>query len=485
MLTQTTAGPPSTSSFKGAYGLLFAALLGYVGYRAYALSFTHDESVSFSIFVFHIKEFRDTANHHYLNTWLMQWCYQVLGGAEWALRLPNVLAFGGCAWVLGRRMVQQQQPWLVLGAGMGLLLLNPFVLDFFSLARGYGLSLCFSTCSLLALSKPLPQEWDREALDRGRQVQWGKAMVWATLATWANLAAINLLLAVVAIGVLQHLFWEQRRALWWYGLVLLGIGLAVVPPMQRLMVLKGANQLYHGVPTLLQAFDSMVIYTLYDAPPSKAIMRTIQLVLVLLVLFGGGVLWKSKQYQSRLAYALALWGMVVAGTIAENLLFDALYPADRTTLLIWLLWVWAIYETLVAAAAQHNPWLVRGMALVLLLGTVGNFINNANLTHCKIWHYNQSDKAAMLMVRPKVAHLTEPATLSNTWTLEPTINYYRHTLHIKYHPVDREGIQPYTDFVYGLDHPLDTNTHHLMQHFEASNTFLYIRKTSPLHQPDH
>jgi hypothetical protein len=69
-----------------------ALLLIYVAVRAALMSFTHDESLTYTIlkgdetWVF-------TGNHHVLNSILAKGSALLFGYSELALRLPNVLAF--------------------------------------------------------------------------------------------------------------------------------------------------------------------------------------------------------------------------------------------------------------------------------------------------------------------------------------------------------------------------------------------------------
>src|SRR5687767_13323159 len=66
-------------------------LFGYSLVRTIRLSFTHDESLSYTI-VIGDPQFRDSANHHPLNTRAMAWMRDWFGDREWSLRLPNLLA---------------------------------------------------------------------------------------------------------------------------------------------------------------------------------------------------------------------------------------------------------------------------------------------------------------------------------------------------------------------------------------------------------
>ncbi|MFT7344594.1 MAG: putative membrane protein, partial [Lentimonas sp.] len=129
----------------------FLVVFSYVIYRAYTLSFTHDESLSY--FINHgWVDIQNTANNHWLNTWLMKVFEGVFGSSEFALRLPNVLAFIpyflGVIW-----FSRQMNNGLFVFGFLSLFLLNPFLIEYFSLARGYGISLGFTMISLVCFMK--------------------------------------------------------------------------------------------------------------------------------------------------------------------------------------------------------------------------------------------------------------------------------------------------------------------------------------------
>src|SRR5688572_10884097 len=112
-------------------------LLGYSVYRAVHLSLVHDEALSYAI-VAQDAHWRHTANNHHLNTAAMDWAYHQMGGREWSLRLANVLAHVVYL-AAGMLILRKLNAWAAILLGFGLLNLNPFLLDFFGLARGYGI----------------------------------------------------------------------------------------------------------------------------------------------------------------------------------------------------------------------------------------------------------------------------------------------------------------------------------------------------------
>lgn len=125
-------------------------LFAYVAVRAARLAFTYDEATTYldtiasgplAAFTF------DSANNHFLNSLLTK-LVSLAGSSEFILRLPNLLAFAVYlffSFLILDRFIKR--PAIRL-AGFILLVANPYTLDFFSLCRGYGLSLAFLMASL-------------------------------------------------------------------------------------------------------------------------------------------------------------------------------------------------------------------------------------------------------------------------------------------------------------------------------------------------
>ena len=122
--------------------------------RAQGMVFTHDESFSY---VYHVGASVQAivqynigvapSNNHLLNTLLMKLAAAVFGVSELALRSPNLLAqwmYLLASFLILRRLSHP----IVMLAGFIILNTNPLALDYFALARGYGLSLGFILLSL-------------------------------------------------------------------------------------------------------------------------------------------------------------------------------------------------------------------------------------------------------------------------------------------------------------------------------------------------
>ncbi|HEU4718295.1 MAG TPA: hypothetical protein VFU15_10695, partial [Bacteroidia bacterium] len=119
-------------------------LFAYVAIRSATIDITIDEAYSWKFFSYgpHLypqKYDVTTANDHWLNSWLVQLTGGVFGPRNWALRLPNVLAFAVYLFFTARFVLSFRARWYTLAAFL-LLNVHPYLLDFFSAERGYGLA---------------------------------------------------------------------------------------------------------------------------------------------------------------------------------------------------------------------------------------------------------------------------------------------------------------------------------------------------------
>jgi hypothetical protein len=188
-------------------GLTTVALLtmwSYVIVRATRVSFTNDEAISYGI-IHGARTFVETANNQWLNTQLMRVSQYMFGQSELALRFPNVAAFGlyGAASVVLLSRVRRLEARAV---GFALLLVNPFLIEFFALARGYGLSLAFTATAVACVFFGGSSLSARREL--GRLALIG---LFGSLAFYANFSALNIVLGLFAVEVIDLLVKDSRR----------------------------------------------------------------------------------------------------------------------------------------------------------------------------------------------------------------------------------------------------------------------------------
>ena len=183
--------------------------LTLAGARVARVALTYDEAAAYRRYVAtDVASVFDTnalsafnfevATNHFLNTVLTKMLYAVAGGGEIVLRLPNLAAYAMFMIFAALILHRFTRPWIAF-AGFLLLNLNPYVLDFFTMSRGYGLSLGLVMGAVYFLFRFLASLHRSSGGpgDGGRDVSW--SLVLACAAVLANFALMNVYLGIVVV----------------------------------------------------------------------------------------------------------------------------------------------------------------------------------------------------------------------------------------------------------------------------------------------
>ncbi len=207
-LKNKTPGESTGSADPYFVGIVIASTLffGYALLRARQLSITHDEALTYLLHVRNTS-FRDvflhlkalSSNNHLLNTLGIKLIIPYLGNSELVLRIPALLGyvlylFGG--YRILRLFLKKQYLFI----GFVLLQTNPFLMDFFSLARGYSLGMGFSLWSVYYLFNRLQLNETSDIVKNNLL-----ALATLTLSVLSNLTFLNMYVAVTGILLLVEL----------------------------------------------------------------------------------------------------------------------------------------------------------------------------------------------------------------------------------------------------------------------------------------
>lgn len=225
--------------------LIFLFLFLYVAIRAYSISFTHDESLTYNI-INGYDDFKMTANNHLLNTFLSSISKTLFGSKEFFLRLPNVLAFIVYLYFT-YKIISKTGMIVLMLLGASLLLFNSYLLDFLSLSRGYGLALGFSLASLYFLFESDTTTYKQYT------TRLFLSLLFSVLAAYSNLMYVNLNIAIVIVFGIELLLLRQKktiefnkkRTLILASIFILNI-LLIAFLVDWLLMLKDNNQLFYG-----------------------------------------------------------------------------------------------------------------------------------------------------------------------------------------------------------------------------------------------
>jgi hypothetical protein len=458
--------------------------------KAFYMSFTHDESLSFKILMGDRGVAR-TANHHLMNTWLMAIFYRIFGAGEFVLRLPNVLAF--CLYAFFTfKILNKTGSTLVLLSGTALLFLNPYLIDFFTIARGYGLSLGFimgAVYFLLLNSKAASYD------DYLRN--FALLIFLSLLAAYSSLIPVNFSIAILMIFLLELFLFlrngiitlNNRHKAILYGIVFLYlIFLSIL--LSRLFMLKNNQELYFGGTDFFRhTIAQLIHHSLYFSYFGESFWLLLRQVIIFLFMLGVLYQFFRRKYSSLTRITLLLTLLVTASFI-QYLIFDIPFPVGRTALffipLFGLFISFFVSELKDFLNQQVISRILSAAVFLMFLAITIHFAVNLNLKYTREWQFDANTKAMMgEIIKQKELDNTlhQKICISNNWLFEPTINYYRTLYRMDYlAPADREGLNPGSDYIYSTIEDLKAfeygELYQVVREFDDTETIL-LRKISP------
>lgn len=361
---------------------LAAGFLALTTARAITVSFSWDESYTFMHHVLKNRFFQDEhdqmgGNHHLLNVWLMWICHGLFGADEFALRLPNLMAHVLYLYATARMALTL--PSRAAVPAFVLLNAHPYLLDFFSLARGYGLANG-------TLMMGLWQGW-RFARGGGRAALIG-ALAFTALAAMAHVVMITCMIAVAL--VLFAWSYRRRSVLPRGGSIALLIG---IPLFGLLLVLPNALGLHRGgslnfgcddlLHCTLRTLGEKVLYLKAYPWDPRAIMITSAVVLILWIAVSLFRALRVNGSGFEAFFGAAVLAMALVGLGAQHILFDVPWPRARTALFLVPLAAFAFAGTL--EVWRNRRWIVVAAAWLPAVLLMAITARSANLTHSIEW----------------------------------------------------------------------------------------------------
>lgn len=471
---------------------IICGLIIYVFLRAYYLSFTHDECITYKIITGDNK-LAATANNHLLNTWLMSIIYSQFGTKEILLRLPNVLAFILYSFFTYKILVKVNNIVLQL-LGISFLLLNPYMLDFFSLARGYGISLGFGMASLYYFFKQNGFTSYKQYI-----IAFSLSLIFSLFSAYSNLVFINLNIVLIIMFLIELILSLKNKTIQLNlkrissVLMILSINfILLVPLILRLFFLKESDQLYFGgadnfIDSTLKILIHRSIYFSYYGETFWIIVRQVIIVIYLVTI----VYQICCSEYSHLSRITILSLLMIFATILQHYIFNILYPIERTSLIFIPLFGLFIYYLM---SEIYNKFCKRNLAkiifnllvmLILVFPTEWHFVKNMNLEYTKEWKrdaYTREVIKTIMTFHDQKNFNTNKISISNSWIMEPAFNFY-----LTYYSVDfiksaiRTGIDKNSDFIYCTEEDkekITTEDHYIIvDEFKNVGTIL-LRKSN-------
>ena len=394
------------------------------------------------------------ACHHFLYTYLSWLSIHALGVSAFSLRLPALLAG-----VLYFAAVYRVSLWL-FGSSWRLLLavaalsLNPYILDFLSAARGYGLAMA---CLLWAFHETFQAFSSAPA-------RLLRAALWLSFGVASNLTFLFPSLALVTVTLAASPL-ARRMAFRYLAAFLIPAAALIAVPLSH----AKRDNFYYGSTKFEDTWNSLAEGSLlYPAPailppawqsPYHSLVAQIVhfmpwVVAALGIPFAFALFRAARaRFQNPDSANLALLlsastlAVTVAGLLAAHWIFALVFPMDRTGIYLIPL------VTLSALAAAAGPLWPRAFQAALLL-FLALFAAGFHTTYYRDWPYCRSLKQ-MLALAAAARPIGATVRLGGSFVFEPSLNFYRQTKHLSwYSPVLRADPNAPADFYFFFDEDL-------------------------------
>ena len=469
---------PGSTSDEGAKSIAWLVLLScllfaYVAVRAAVVPITWDEAFSYLEFtrkgqLLPFGHFRAmAANNHYLNTWLTYLTTGVLGVSELTLRLPTLAAYVLFLYYTARLCNELSSPLPRVSAFV-VLNGNPYLLDYFSLSRGYGLAYALLAGSLWYLFR---------FFQTGLQVRYSRASLgFAILAVAAHLTLIHFLISLAVVVVLATilcapaglgLFHRVSYALRVNAVGLAAVGLSLVPAAFVIRKFRNVHSFFYGGTTsfwhdtVLDVFDASLYEKHYPALlgswlgtpsfPLSGLLGALA-ILVMAVALWVSVRRVTRHPQSRDLYLPAVVLLLCScalALVAQHHLFGVLYLKRRTGMYLLILGTFVLVMLADAMAGAGRKW--RYCLPVLAVFVTLHLVNCLNLTYALEWKQDADVKqmlADIVVARGATPWAPHPTVLGVNLEFEAPINFYRRVDGLTWlNPADRRmKLHPLSDF---------------------------------------
>jgi hypothetical protein len=458
--------------------LIGILIISYISTKATISSFTHDESYSYTRYVH--TSFMDIltykipfTNNHILNTLLMKFFESVFGSSELALRIPNIILLFVFLFYIFLFFKKDNE---IIGLCMFVFMCSNFYLmDFFGLARGYGLSIGFMSMSLYHLLQSFQANKNRNLL---------LFNIGAFLSVLSNFVLLYFYLAALVVYniyvlIIHFRFLENQNKKYnflkinWINFIsFVYTAIVIYEPLRKIHKYKIID--FGGTDGFMKDTVTSLIYKYFNnyiITPSEILYIKIVILIPVILSFFLIVknLYQAKKEFFENAKELIIVNLILLiiplETIVQHYLLNSNYLVERFALFLFPLFVLNIAFLIDYWLKIKNRYriFIFSVAIILALLSVTNFYKGMNLNYCADWGYDAETKNAvkeLIADHNKVNSFNLKTKIGINWLFEPAINFYRQTWDIDWLQVaDRNGLTANDDYCYIFKTELDTLKH--------------------------
>lgn len=400
-----------------------------VAKEAYTVPLTHDEYntiVCSQTSFWDIVTYKDPVpNNHILNTLFIKLNIKLFGDCLFTNRLHNFLFFIPffIFTVLSSRLLFKDT-WVRITL-IFLIVLQPFLLDFFAVTRGYGLSVAFQMISIYYLIK-------RIQLGQSKDLIY--ATIWAGVSVYANFTLLNYfipLMVILSIDSIRRWYGDDHKKLTKEMLSLFGLAifllLIIIVPVQKMVATK--QFVYWGSKGFFEDTAKHLILNLrsgveYFGSSSELIYHGVLTFIIILFITGVFFIFKLKDKSLHINF-FALPVLIIIYNLAQFHILNVPFLNARTAL--FFIPVVAI-PLAMALESIYKAKMTIGFILILIINALmlQHFIRGYNVKVIHEWSYDSNTFEVLDYLKEQVenGHVPKPVKINCYWIFYPSLKYH-------------------------------------------------------------
>jgi len=416
------------------------ALLCYSTVRACTIQITIDEATTYLTYgrneLWHITSnvIGDT-NNHFLNSILVLLSTKLFGFSLFTVRLPALLAHLMYIVFSFKFINAISQRTLVIFAGIAFLHLNPYYIEFFGLARGYGLGFAMMMASMYYFLMYIKSKKSRYIT---------ASFLFAGLSVYSLLILLNYFVALIAAFNFIHLqdywkaekrpslllhFFEKNKTVLYVSVIL--YALLSVP----ISMIKDGNEFFGKRHSFYEdTVESITKVSLYSKTYTGTDFHIVLIVIATLIflavlIYSIRAMFKGKVsplINAGFTFCLLLF-IFSLSTIVQFHLLDIPYLNKRTALPYIPLY--SVIPIFFLAFLNNKRYLQTSFALLAILTFSYHFSQCANLKQVREWWFERDTIAALHYIEayenlPDIEVRNERPQLFTLSTNEPAFHFH-------------------------------------------------------------
>lgn len=417
------------------FGLIFELFLLLVTFKAFHNPVTHDEAFTAIHYTqysyWEIMMYPDSwPNNHILNTLLIKLFSSIFGMEQWAIRIPNLLAFLLYSFAIFRIVSSTLRfdSFMFLPASI-LFICNPYLLDFFSLARGYGLCIGLSTLSVSYLVTGIKLFHIKDL--------W-LAFYLAILASYASFPAIIVFLAITII-VLFYLIIISRSqgknsvvslvtlcmSCIVYGLLILGPFLKM--KKDNMFDLFTSQGFYEA--TMLSLTHNMVTEypesTVWDQPLAIGLLLVVVINVVIVTVRFVTSKERTQEFRKPVWISSMVLILVVTLNFLEHILIKTPYLAGRIGLFYFPLFTFSLVCLIQFIDLSKSRFIKLLFSVVVSIALLAHLCLNVRLSYFREWWFDAHTMDVINFLSS--TEKRDSVKLKAHWLFAPSLTFYKET----------------------------------------------------------